>query len=79
MTIKGSNHSYRITEFHLLSKSDGGSFKPVYPPPVDPRAVSLKAQLDELSKALAEEPHRLATAAEALHVQELIEAMLHDD
>ena len=76
MTIKGGNHSYRVAEFHLLSRSDGGPFTPVYPPPADPRAVSLKAQLDELDKALAGQAHRLATVAEALHVQELVEAML---
>jgi predicted dehydrogenase len=76
MTIKRSNHSYRVAEFHLLSKSDGGPFEAIYPAPSDPRAVSLKAQLDELNKALAGEPHKLATVAEALHVQELVEAML---
>lgn len=79
VTIKGTNHSYRVAEFHLLSKSDGGSFKDVALPPTDPRAVSLKAQLDELEKALAGQPHKLATAAEALHVQELIEAMLREN
>lgn len=76
LTIKGSHHSYRVAEFHLLSKSDGGPFEPVHPPPADPRAVSLKAQLDELYMALAGSSHKLATAAEALHVQELVEAML---
>lgn len=76
VTIKGTNHSYRVSEFHLLSKSKGGPFESVSPPPADPRAVSLKAQLDELAKALAGEPHKLATVAEALHVQELVEGML---
>lgn len=76
VTIKGANHSYRVAEFHLLSKSEGGAFEAVSAPPADPRAVSLRAQLDELAKALSREPHRLATAAEALHVQELIEEML---
>ena len=79
VTIKGRNHSYRVAEFHLLSKSDGGPFEPVTPAPADPRAVSLKAQLDELDKALAGASHKLATATEALHVQELIEGMLGAD
>lgn len=78
VTIKGSNHTYRVAEFHLLSKSNGGVFEAVYPAPADPRAVSLKAQLDALDKALAGEPHTLATVAEALHVQELVEAMLQE-
>jgi predicted dehydrogenase len=76
VTIKCNHNSYRVSEFHLLYKSDGGAFEAVYPAPEDPRAVSLKAQLDELDKALAGEAHKLATISEALHVQELVEAML---
>lgn len=76
MTIKGSNHSYRVAEFHMLSRSDNGPFVEVYPAPPDPRAVSLKAQLDALDRALAGKAHKLATVEEALHVQELVEAML---
>jgi len=76
MTIKGTARSYRVAEFHLLSASDGGPFEPAGQPPADPRAVSLRAQLDELDKAIRGQPHRLATPAEALHVQELVEAML---
>ncbi|MEM7687131.1 MAG: gfo/Idh/MocA family oxidoreductase, partial [Pseudomonadota bacterium] len=55
---------------------EGGPFEEAATPPADPRAVSLKAQLDEMDKAMRCEPHRLATIQEALHVQELIEAML---
>ncbi|MEM7684281.1 MAG: Gfo/Idh/MocA family oxidoreductase [Pseudomonadota bacterium] len=76
MTIKGANKSYRVAEFHLLSMSEGGPFEEAATPPADPRAVSLKAQLNEMDKAMRGEPHRLATIQEALHVQELIEAML---
>ncbi len=76
MTIKGSRRSYRVAEFYLLSLSEGGPFAEVSPPPTDPRAVSLKAQLDEMDKAMRGEAHLLATPAEALQVQELIEAML---
>lgn len=76
MTIKGAARSYRVAEFYLLSVSDGGPFEPVGAPPADPRAVSLKAQLDELDKAVRGEGHKLATPAEALAVQELVEAML---
>ena len=77
MTIKGNVRSYRVAEFHLLSMSEGGPFEPVFPPPDDPRAVSLKAQLDELTRTIRGEPSKLATVGEALHVQELIEAMLN--
>ena len=76
VTVKGALRSYRVAEFYLLSQSDGGPFEQVLPPPADPRAVSLKAQLDHMDKAMRGEAHRLATPAEALQVQELIEAML---
>ena len=76
LTVKGAARSYRVSEFYLLSVSEGGPFEDVGEPPADPRAISLKAQLDELDKAIAGAPHKLATPAEALHVQELIEGML---
>ncbi|MEM7743813.1 MAG: Gfo/Idh/MocA family oxidoreductase [Pseudomonadota bacterium] len=76
MTIKGAKRSYRVSEFHLLSASEGGPFEEVTPAPDDPRAVSLRAQLDGLDACLAVQPHPLATPAEALAVQELVEAML---
>jgi len=76
LTIKGSRRSYRVEEFHRLSVSDGGPFAAVSDPAADPRAVSLRAQLDQLDLMLRGEPHRLATVAEALAVQELVEAML---
>ncbi len=76
MTVKGAARSYRVSEFYLLSVSEGGPFEAVSAPPADPRAVSLKAQLDELDKAMRGDVHKLATPSEALHVQELIEGML---
>jgi hypothetical protein len=42
----------------------------------DPRAVSLKAQLDDLLLCLDGKPNRLATPEEALRVQVLVETML---
>ncbi|MEM7211734.1 MAG: gfo/Idh/MocA family oxidoreductase, partial [Pseudomonadota bacterium] len=63
-------------EFYLLSSSHGDPFEEAATPPANPRAVSLKGQLDEMDKAMHGQPHKLATIREALHVQELIEAML---
>ena len=76
MTIKGTHHSYRVAEFYMLSKSGGGPFELLGELPEDPRGVSLKGQLDELHKAIRGEPHLLSTPAEALMVQEIVEAML---
>jgi len=76
LTVKGSLQSHRITDFHIHAVSDGGPFKATRPEPADRRAESLRRQLDELEKCLRGEPHRLATVAEALSVQEKVEAML---
>jgi len=76
LTIKGSRTSRRISEFHIDAISDGGPFVEVAARPEDPRAVSLKAQLDELALCIQGKPHRLATPEEALRVQKLVEAML---
>lgn len=76
LTIKGAARSWRVSEFYNLSVSDGGPFAPVAPPEGDPRAISLGGQLDALDRAMAGLPHDLATPEEALHVQELVEAML---
>ena len=76
LTIKGTKVSRRVSEFYLDAESDGGAFTPVTGPMNDPRAVSLKAQLDDLSRMIAGKPHRLATLEEALRVQILVEGIL---
>jgi len=76
LTIKGSTASRRITEFYVDAVSDGGPFTGVGELPADPRAASLRAQLDDLLLCIAGKPNRLATPDEALRVQKLIEAML---
>jgi predicted dehydrogenase len=76
LTLKGTATSRRISEFYIDAISDGGSFSGVGKTPEDPRAVGLKAQLDDLLLCLNGKPHRLATLQEALRVQRLVEAML---
>ena len=76
LTIKGSRKSRRITNFYLDAVSEGMPFTELYEYPKDPRAESLKAQLDELLLCLKRKPHRLATIDEALRVQKLVEGML---
>ncbi|NKX43952.1 Gfo/Idh/MocA family protein [Roseicyclus persicicus] len=76
LTIKGSAASRRITDFYVDAMSDGGPFAELAERPADPRAVSLRAQLDDLLLLLDGQPNRLATPAEALRVQKLVEAML---
>ncbi len=76
LTIKGAKTSRRITDFYVDAMSDGGDFMEVRERPADPRAASLKAQLDDLLLCLEGKPNRLATPEEALRVQKLIEAKL---
>jgi predicted dehydrogenase len=77
LTIKGLKASRRITEFYVDCVSDGGPFVEVGATPKDPRAISLKAQLDDLLLCMAGKTNRLATPEEALRVQVLVETMLH--
>ncbi|MDF2231761.1 Gfo/Idh/MocA family oxidoreductase [Albimonas sp. CAU 1670] len=79
VTVTGTAKSWRISDFYRLAVSDGGPFEPVGEEPADPRAESLRAQLDDLDRMMRGELHRLATVAEALAVQELVEAMLARD
>lgn len=76
LTIKGSKTSRRIADFYRDAKSNGGDFAPVSADVSDPRAVSLKAQLDDLALLVAGKPNRLATLDEALRVQILVESIL---
>jgi predicted dehydrogenase len=76
ITIKGTQASRRISDFYKLAGSTGGAFTLIGAEPADPRASSLRAQLDDLRLCLAGRPHRLATVTEALRVQRLVEGML---
>jgi predicted dehydrogenase len=76
LTIKGTTASRRITDFYVDSSSDGSPFIQLGETPADPRAVSLKAQLDDLLLCIEGKPNRLATPEEALRVQVLVETML---
>ena len=76
LTIKGAAESRRVADFYREAASRGGPFEPVRPEPSDPRAESLRCQLDDLRLLMEGRPHRLATPEEALRVQRLIEGML---
>jgi len=76
VTVKGVRRSHRITDFHRLSVSEGGAFADAHPEPEDPRAESLRRQLDALARCLKRASNPLATPEEALRVQVLVETML---
>ena len=75
-TVKGSIKSRRISEFYKDTESAGEEFIPLRKEPEDPRAISLKGQLDDLSLNIKGLPNRLATINEALRVQILVEDIL---
>lgn len=76
VTVKGTRHSRRITDFYAMWTSDGGAFARLDDDPKDPRSGALQAQLREFELCIAGRPNRLATPTEALRVQKLIETML---
>ena len=76
MTIRGTKTSRRVSEFYKDFESNGGEFLPLRNEPEDPRAVSLKAQLDHLFLNYKRMPNQLASLDEAYRVQTLIEAIL---
>ena len=65
--------SRKIAEFYKDSVSTGEAFIPLRKEAQDPRAVSLKAQLDNLVLKLDKKSNTLATIDEAYRVQKLIE------
>ena len=76
LTVKGTRLSRRISDFYIDAASNGGPFEELYKRPSDPRAASLKAQLDDLLFCISDKPHHLASLDEALRVQKLVERLL---
>ena len=77
VTVRGSRMNYQFREFFQLWRSDGSAWQEAVDwSTEDPRASALQRQLNEVDRWLQGQPHKLATAQEALAVQELVEAML---
>lgn len=77
VTVRGSRMNYQFREFSQLWRSDGSAWQEALDwTQEDPRTSALQRQLNEVDLWLKGQPHKLATAQEALAVQELVEAML---
>ena len=77
VTVRGSRMSYQFREFYQLWRSNGGAWEEALDwSQEDPRTSALQRQLSEVDRWLRGQAHKLATAQEALAVQELVEAML---
>ena len=66
---------FELLTFKSLPLSGGSSFAP-FAIDEDPRTSALQRQLSEVDAWLKGQAHKLATAEEALAVQELDKAML---
>lgn len=77
LTIRGTTGSLRIWDWYRLQHTDGGDWKDqVGTDRAELAANAYAAQLGELSKLLDGQPSTIATFAEALAVQELVEELL---
>jgi predicted dehydrogenase len=78
VTVRGSKLNHQFREFSQLWRSDGGPWVEVvdWSSGEDPRRSALQRQLTEVGRWLQGRPHKLATAEEALAVQEWVEGML---
>jgi hypothetical protein len=78
VTVRGSRLNHQFREFYQLWRSDGGPWVEAvdWTTGEDPRRSALQRQLTQADLWLQGHPHLLATAEEALAVQELVEAML---
>lgn len=75
-TVRGSERSYRLWNWFLLQSSEGADWQNQMDPSQDLRTAAVQAQLDNLHRQLSGERHSMPSFADALRVQELIEAML---
>ena len=57
LAVYGTKRSYRILQFYILEKTEGGAWQSVFPPLADPRSVSIPRQLDNVAKWLRGEAH----------------------
>ena len=78
VTVRGARLNHQFREFYQLWRSDGGPWVEAvdWSTGEDPRRSALQRQLTHVDLWLRGQPHRLATAEEALAVQELVEGML---
>jgi len=77
LTIRGTAGSLRAADWYHLQSTDGGDWTHLLGTDrAQLGAAAYAAQLGELARMLDGEPHQIATFAEALAVQELVEQLL---
>lgn len=77
LTVRGTTGSIRVADWYRVARSSGDAWEPIgdddRPALAD---AAYRAQLDELDAMLSGRPHRIATFAEALAVQRVVEQLL---
>lgn len=80
LTIRGSKRAVRLWDWYRLQDADSGEWCDLLGSDrAELGASAYAAQLAELAAMVAGEPTKIATFREALHVQELVEAVLISD
>ncbi len=75
-TLWGTKRSHRLHDWFWLQSSEGGDWVKELADIGDPRAANFRRLLDDVAAFADGHAHVLPSAAEALAVQEVIEAML---
>lgn len=75
-TVRGSERSFRLTNWYELTFSDGGEWQPMATAEPATGPAAYNAQMVQLANMVGGQEHTLSTFAEALRVQVLVEALL---
>lgn len=76
-TVRGTDRSYRLTNWYQLSSSAGDdTWQPALSPDALAPPAAYRAQLDQVARLVEGHPHSLATFEEALGVQMVVEDLL---
>jgi len=76
-TVRGTERSFRLSNWYqLTTAADDGPWEPVLTDEQSSGAAAYAAQLGDLAALIEGGPHRLATFAEGLAVQRLVEDLL---
>jgi predicted dehydrogenase len=76
-TVRGSERSWRLTNWYQYATADRGvEWTPGLSPEASSGPAAFAAQLDQLSRLIRGEDNTLATFAEALEVQRIVEGLL---
>ncbi len=77
-TVRGTERSFRLTNWYELTVSDGGPWRPVETTEPATGPAAYNAQMEQLDLMVAGAEHSLSTFAEALRVQVLVEGLLEE-